>query len=104
MTNRTLIVVAKRHAVGKTKTRLCPPLGGQEAAAIYECLLRDTLDLIRLVRQQLAFDPILCYLPAGAENYFHEMAPDFALQLQAGRDLSERLEHATTTTLTDGKY
>src|SRR5258708_474667 len=104
MTNRTLIVVAKRHAVGKTKTRLCPPLSGEHAAAIYECLLRDTLDLIRLARQQLAFDPILCYLPAGAENYFREIAPDFALELQAGRDLAERLEHATTTMLTERNY
>ncbi len=104
MTKRALLVVAKRPAVGQTKTRLCPPLSGQEAAAIYECLLRDTLDLVRLARQQLAFDPILCYLPEGAEDYFREMVPDFALDLQAGRDLSERLEHATTTALTDGKY
>ena len=104
MLKRALLVVAKRPAVGQTKTRLCPPLSGEEAAAIYDCLLRDTLALVRLARQQLAFDPILCYLPAGAENYFREIAPDFALELQAGRDLSERLQHATTTALTERNY
>src|SRR5262249_31365020 len=101
---RALMVVAKQPAVGQTKTRLCPPLSGEEAAAIYECLLRDTLDLIRAARQQMAFDPIICFLPAGSEAYFQEIAPDFMLRLQEGRDLSERLEQATRMALTAGKY
>lgn len=101
---RALMVVAKQPAVGQTKTRLCPPLNGEEAAAVYECLLRDTLDLIRATRQQIAFDPIICYLPAGGEGYFREVAPDFTLQLQEGSALSERLAHATTAALTVRKY
>ncbi len=42
-----LLVVAKRPAPGRTKTRLTPPLSPEQAAALYECFLRDTLDLVR---------------------------------------------------------
>jgi rSAM/selenodomain-associated transferase 1 len=104
MIKRALMVVAKQPAVGQTKTRLCPPLSGEEASACYECLLRDTLDLIRAARQQIDLDPIVCYLPAGGEAYFRAVAPDFSLQLQQGRDLSQRLAHATTTVLTEFRY
>ena len=88
----------------KSEFKLLPPLSGEEAAAIYECLLCDTLELVRTARQLLAFDPIICYLPADAEPYFREIAQDFTLRLQEGHDLSERLEHATTTALTADKY
>jgi len=44
-----LLVVAKQPAAGQTKTRLCPPLTGAAAAALYAYFLRDTLDLMRQV-------------------------------------------------------
>ena len=47
MRSRFLAVVAKRPAPGQTKTHLCPPLTGAEAAALYECFLADTLDVMR---------------------------------------------------------
>lgn len=102
MIKRALMVVAKQPAPGQTKTRLSPPLSGDEAAALYECFLRDTLDIIRAAQQQLAFDPIICYLPLGAETYFRTLAPDFGLLPQQGADLSERLHHATSHCLNNG--
>ena len=99
---RALMVVAKRPALGKTKTRLTPPLSGEQASAVYECFLRDTLDLIRAARQQIDFVPTIAYLPAGDEAYFRALAPDFALLLQHGNDLSERLHNATSHSLTHG--
>ena len=48
MSKPMLIVVAKQPAAGQTKTRLCPPLTGETAAALYECFLRDTLAIMRL--------------------------------------------------------
>jgi hypothetical protein len=95
-------VVAKQPAPGQTKTRLTPPLTGEQAAALYDCFLRDTLDLIREARHHLPLTPIIAYLPAGSEAYFHALAPDFDLLLQQGSDLSERLNHATTHCLTNG--
>ncbi len=100
MPRRALIVVAKQPAPGQTKTRLSPPLDGHEASALYACFLDDTLDLIRVARTQIAFQPMIAYLPAGAEPYFRRLAPDFDLLLQQGADLSERLHNATAHCLT----
>lgn len=96
MTRRALMVVAKKPAPGQTKTRLCPPLTGEQAAVLYEAFLRDTLDLIRAAQQQIDIQPIIVYLPEGAADYFAALAPDFILIQQQGADLSERLNHATT--------
>ena len=38
--------MAKRPEVGRTKTRLSPPLTLYEAAALYEAMLRDTIGLV----------------------------------------------------------
>jgi len=97
--HRTLLVVAKRPAAGKTKTRLCPPLSGEAAAALYECFLRDTLDVMRQVPD---VSRAIVYLPAGAEDYFHALAPDMALLPQRGADLGERLDHLLTDALLRG--
>lgn len=102
MTRRALLVVAKQPAPGQTKTRLSPPLQGGQAAALYECFLRDTLDLIRAVRARIGVQPVIAYLPQGGEGYFRALAPDFDLVLQHGADLSERLYHATAHALTHG--
>jgi rSAM/selenodomain-associated transferase 1 len=94
-----LLVVAKRPASGRTKTRLTPPLSPQQAAALYECFLKDTLDL---VRQTPDVQPVVAYLPAEAEPYFAEMAPDFEHVLQEGLDLGARLDNALTGYLSQG--
>jgi hypothetical protein len=96
---QALLVVAKRPAPGHTKTRLSPPLAPHQAAALYECFLRDTLDLMRQVP---AVKPVIAYLPLGEESYFANLAPDFELLLQAGPDLGARLDHALTHYLQNG--
>lgn len=102
MTRRALLVVAKRPAAGQTKTRLTPPLTGHQAADLYECFLKDTLEAIRMACQRLVVTPFIAYLPAGEEQYFRALAPDFELLLQQGDNLSERLHNATTYCLTHG--
>jgi uncharacterized protein len=99
---RALVVVAKTPAPGQTKTRLTPPLTGEQASALYECFLRDTLAIIRATEQQIALTPIIAYLPQGDEGYFRQLAPDFELLLQRGNNLSERLDNATTHCLKNG--
>jgi rSAM/selenodomain-associated transferase 1 len=86
-----LIVVAKRPAAGHTKTRLSPPLSPAQAAALYECLLRDTLALMRRVPD---VQPVIAYLPHEAESYFAQLAPEFERIVQTGDDLGARLDHA----------
>jgi len=104
MTRRALLVVAKQPAPGQTKTRLSPPLIGDQAAALYQCFLLDTLDIIREAQRSCLFDPIIAYLPEGGEPYFNALAPDFGLLLQRGIDLSERLHHATSHCLMEAGY
>jgi rSAM/selenodomain-associated transferase 1 len=88
MSYNALLVVAKQPAAGQTKTRLCPPLDGATAAALYACFLRDTLDLMRQVED---VERTIVYLPEDADGYFRELAPDMALVPQRGSDLGERL-------------
>jgi hypothetical protein len=94
-----LIVVAKRPAPGRTKTRLTPPLSPQQAADLYECFLRDTLDLMRRVPD---VRHAIAYLPIEARDYFAQLAPDFDLIPQTGADLGARLDHALTHYLDQG--
>lgn len=107
MTKRALMVVAKKPAPGHTKTRLCPPLTGEQAAQLYEAFLLDTLALIRQARQQLEFQPIIVYLAddsPDSEAYFAALAPDFQRFEQVGANLSARLNHATMHCLTTLGY
>ncbi|RME76519.1 MAG: glycosyltransferase [Chloroflexi bacterium] len=101
MSNPTaiLLTIAKRPAAGRTKTRLSPPLTPEQAAQLYECLLRDTLLLLRRltgVRRGIV------YTPPSARGYFAQLAPDFDLLPQQGDTLGHRLDNALTHYLTHG--
>jgi uncharacterized protein len=95
--SNALIVVAKRPAPGKTKTRLSPPLTPELASALYECFLFDTLDQMRQVEYTKR---VIAYL--DERDYFKRIAPDFELIPQEGHDLGERLDHALTSYLSCG--
>jgi hypothetical protein len=95
----TLLVVAKHPVPGQTKTRLCPPLSHAQAADLYECFLRDTLDLMRQVAN---VQRMIGFLPEDAGDYFHLLAPDMELTRQVGASLGERLDHLLTEALASG--
>ncbi len=99
MPKQTLLVVAKQPAPGQTKTRLCPPLIPTQAASLYECFLRDTLDTMRQVPGAQC---VIGYLPENAADYFRQLAPDMGLALQRGDSLGERLDHLLTGALNNG--
>jgi rSAM/selenodomain-associated transferase 1 len=90
--DNALIVVAKQPVPGRTKTRLCPPCTPEEAAALYECLLLDTLTLMNRIKMA---DLVLAYAPPSAREYFRRLVPNaFRLIPQEGADLGERLVNA----------
>ncbi len=97
--DRFLAVVAKRPGPGQTKTRLCPPLTGAEAAALYECFLADTLDVMRQVER---VERTIVYLPEDESDYFRTLAPDFTLLPQTGADLGARLDNLLRDALAAG--
>jgi rSAM/selenodomain-associated transferase 1 len=86
-----LSVIVKRPTAGQTKTRLLPALSPEQAAALSECFLKDTLDVMRQVpnaQREIAF------LPETERPYFVRLAPDFGLYVQEGADLGARLDRA----------
>jgi rSAM/selenodomain-associated transferase 1 len=98
--NRALIIVAKKPEPGRTKTRLSPPLSGEQAAALYHRFLLDTLELMEQV--EIA-QPILAYTPDEAEPFFRDLTPaGFELVPQVGADLGERLHNVLSHCLQTG--
>jgi uncharacterized protein len=94
-----LLVIAKRPAPGQTKTRLTPPFSPEQAAQLYECFLRDTLDLALAVP---GVSRLIHFAPMDADDYFHRIAPDCGLVPQIGASLGDRLDNVLTYCLNGG--
>ena len=87
---RLTTLFTKRPEAGRVKTRLCPPLSGEEAARLAEAMLADTVEKCHGApfRTALVF--------AGGENepWFRERFPALAEQHpQVGAELGARLAH-----------
>lgn len=100
MRDAALVIMAKLPAVGHTKSRLSPALTAREAAALYEALLRDTIQLAaRLVGMQL----VIAITPPDALDYFRRISPPGTRLLPvAGADIGECLNQALSQLLTEG--
>ena len=85
---QAIAMMAKAPRAGEVKTRLCPPLSLQDAAALYRCFL---LDSITKISQIEAATPVLSYAPATAQPVFETLAPGWTLIPQQGRDLGARM-------------
>ena len=85
------------------KTRLVPPLTATEAAALSECLLRDTSAcMLAAVRHEEA-DLIAAFSPVESREEFQVLLPGvFHLLPQRGESLGERLFNAAQEALTQG--
>jgi rSAM/selenodomain-associated transferase 1 len=95
-----LILLAKAPIPGQVKTRLCPPLTGKKAAALYACLLEDTaaeMGRLRRVHRYLFFSP------PGRKGFFRrDPFSVFEPLPQSGGDLGERMANAFQTTFGRG--
>ena len=82
-----LVVMAKAPAPGRVKTRLCPPLDAEQAAALAEAALADTL-------QAVAWTPAarrIVVLEGAAGSW---LPAGFEVLSQHGASLAERLANA----------
>jgi rSAM/selenodomain-associated transferase 1 len=93
-------IMAKRPEVGRTKTRLSPPLTAEQATALYEALLRDTIQLVgQLDGAQMA----VAVTPPDAISYFRPISPANVMLLPVGgRDIGECLDQVLSRLLSQG--
>lgn len=94
-----LVLMAKRPVPGETKTRLTPPLSGQEAAELYDAFLQDKVAQMRRVSGVTC---AIAYYPPDSRAYFSILAPDFILIRQQGNMLAERLANVVIGAFSEG--
>jgi uncharacterized protein len=82
-----LVVIAKAPAPNRSKTRLCPPCDPEQAAALAEAALRDTLEAV-------AATPTRRRLLALAGTPPEWLPPSIEVVPQRGEGLGERLGQA----------
>ena len=100
MSRAVLALFAKAPVPGEVKTRLCPPLQPEQAAALYEAMLRDILSQ----------DPVgtevaraLWFTPEAARDWFVRAAhPGWRLYPQQGPDLAARMRQLFRTHAAEG--
>ncbi len=96
---RALLIFARHPSPGRVKTRLSPFLSPQEAAQLYDCMVRDLVARTAA----LGVDRYLLYEEGeGAEAYFREVGSGLLLIPQQGVGLGERLANAFTTLFSRG--
>ena len=79
-------IYAKQPIPGQCKTRLSPPLTLVEAAGLYECSLRETVERMQC---GTGFDLAICY--SGECSWFEQAFPGVRLAPQQGADLGARM-------------
>lgn len=96
-------IMTKVPRPGRVKTRLTPPLTGEEAAALNTCFLRDTASAISAARREGLSRGIGVYTPVGDEDaYQNVLPPGFELITQRGDAFGERLTNALEDLLAVG--
>ena len=96
-------IMCKVPRSGSSKTRLCPPLTPDEAAALSRCFIADLAESIEALSEAQNVQGVAVYTPAVAEDELERVLPKgFARLAQRGNDLGERLLHATDDLLAAG--
>ncbi len=92
MPRRALLIFAKEPTPGRVKTRMIPPWSAQQAAALSECFIRDTLLAAAAVD---GVDRHLFISPPGSEPFFRKLCyGDCKMVVQQGRDFTQRCAHS----------
>jgi rSAM/selenodomain-associated transferase 1 len=82
--------MAKTPQPGRSKTRLCPPLQPEEAAALSAAFLRDMTAAIAAAAHETPIDGFVAYSPAGSDAALRDqLAPGTQLLLADGSGIDE---------------
>lgn len=96
---QAVVMMAKAPQAGEVKTRLCPPLTLEAAAALYRGFLLDTIAKIAALGTA---QPIMSYAPASGEAFFAGAVPHWIRLPQHGADLGARMHNCFTQLLAQG--
>ncbi|MEM7093306.1 MAG: TIGR04282 family arsenosugar biosynthesis glycosyltransferase [Actinomycetota bacterium] len=97
--SRALVIMAKRPQAGSTKTRLAPHMDLDQAAALYELFLHQT---IAASHARTDCTPVIAIDRPDSAGYFAELAPGTSRVLQVGVSLGPRLDAVLGQCLDDG--
>ncbi len=93
-----IVIFAKAPIPGQVKTRLCPPLTGDEAATLHGSFVLDTLERTKAAvsKLKLSFDRYLACAPSTKLVFFKIMEERQGVKLidQEGDDLGSRMHQA----------
>lgn len=89
---RALLIFGRRPLPGRVKTRLSPALSPDEAAMLYDCMVRDVV--ARTARLDLDSRFLFYEDDRGAGEYFRSLDRGLVLLPQQGPGLGERLSNA----------
>ncbi len=70
-----IAVMAKASLLGKAKTRLCPPLAPEEAAAFNTAFLKDIADNLIAASSIASIAGSMAFGPPGSEAFFRQHIP-----------------------------
>ena len=93
-------IVCKTPEVGKSKTRLSPPLEPDECAGLSACFISDLSETISELTRDGDATGYALYTPAGSAPKLRPLLPpSFELHPQFEGDFGERLAHGATDLL-----
>lgn len=101
MSSERLIIFAKAPVPGRVKTRLCPPLTPEEAAALHAAFIRDTLET---ALSGGTYGITLAYTPAVSGRVFLKIISKSPVELstQKGEDLGMRMHNSLSGAISSG--
>lgn len=95
---KKLMIFVKAPVPGHVKTRLCPPLSLEEAAALYRAFVQDTVE--RLSGSDWTLE--IAYKPIKPLENLSWLDPEIPFFQQEGFDLGARLAHAFEKAFSSG--
>jgi rSAM/selenodomain-associated transferase 2/rSAM/selenodomain-associated transferase 1 len=97
-----LIVLARAGELGQVKTRLIPALGADGAARLHGAMVARTLSVARHFRALSGISVEVRVSEGPRCTALTDVAPEFTLKRQLGRDLGERLASALAEAFREG--
>jgi rSAM/selenodomain-associated transferase 1 len=102
-TSVAIAIMAKAPVPGRAKTRLCPPLTPEEAAALASAFLADVAERVAVLGERVGAASYIAYAPREDVAAVDALVPDrVGLVLQPEGDLGARIKGVVAELLEHG--